>query len=200
MPVSDDVSKPSFGTRDRVGVGREREQREASGRVGGNGRRLRGLTRDDARAGDRAPPSCLTQLPVIEPVVPARAGRLLAQTNASANVRAMKSDVSEGVASARLSRPASVSLPPEKRGVNGAGGRTLRRHECGGRTAYRSGAARHGDFVPGLASRSRAAHADEQPRSGGSRTPRRSRRLRRQRPRGALVGARSMRSCARFGV
>ena len=43
-------------------------------------------------------------------------------------------------------------------------------------------------LLPGLAAGGRAADADEQPRPRGRRAPRRPRRLRRHRPRGALVG------------
>ena len=48
--------------------------------------------------------------------------------------------------------------------------------------------ARQRALLPRLAAGGRAADADEQPRPGGRRAPRRPRRLRRHRPRGALLG------------
>ena len=63
-----------------------------------------------------------------------------------------------------------------------------RRGEGNGRTTTRTSTARLDVDVPRLAARSGDADADEQPRPGGCRAPRRPRRLRRHRPRGALVG------------
>ncbi len=122
-------------------------------------------------------------MPVNEPVVPARAarrGEYASGGNRKSEDRASERGIRPVHAeSAILCRFREVLLSPQ---------RILRLMSADGRPPRRARAARSRDLRVRVAARSRNAHADEQPRPGGCRASGRSRRLRRQRPRRALVG------------